>query len=105
MTHIVDNLLTNRYLGFPLFLFIIWLMFEVTFSIGQYPMDWIDSGISALGGLITSNMAEGPLKAMLVDGRIGEDAVAEHAHPSVITVRVQTHYGLPDSGALQTDLG
>ena len=71
MTHIVDNLLTNRYLGFPLFLFIIWLMFEVTFSIGQYPMDWIDSGISALGGLITSNMAEGPLKAMLVDGIIG----------------------------------
>ena len=71
MTHIVDNILTNRYMGFPLFILIIWLMFEVTFSIGQFPMDWIDSGVSWLGDTITANMPEGPLKAMLVDGVIG----------------------------------
>ena len=71
MTHIIDRLLTNRILGFPLFLFIIWLMFEVTFSLGQIPMDWIDSGVSALGDFLTENMTDGPLKAMLVDGIIG----------------------------------
>ena len=71
MTHIIDSLLTNRILGFPLFLLIIWLMFEVTFSLGQIPMDWIDSGVSALGDFLTENMTDGPLKAMLVDGIIG----------------------------------
>jgi ferrous iron transport protein B len=46
-------------------------MFQVTFSLGQYPMDWIEAGVGALGSFISNNMAEGPLKAMLVDGIIG----------------------------------
>lgn len=46
-------------------------MFQVTFSLGQYPMDWIDSMIGALGGCISDTMSDGPLKAMLVDGIIG----------------------------------
>ena len=71
MTHLIDNVITNRYFGFPLFILLIWLMFEVTFSIGQYPMDWISDGVDALGSLISDKMAEGPLKAMLVDGIIG----------------------------------
>ena len=71
LTHIIDNVITNKYVGFPVFLLLIWLMFEVTFSLGQYPMDWIDSGVSLLGELLSDNMADGPLKAMLVDGVIG----------------------------------
>lgn len=71
MTHIIDRLLTNRVLGFPLFILIIWLMFEATFSIGQYPMDWIETGVGMLGNLLSDNMSDGPLKAMLVDGVIG----------------------------------
>ena len=70
-THIIDNILTNKYVGFPIFIFLIWLMFEATFSIGQYPMDWIDAGVSWIGQTISSNMPEGPLKAMLVDGVVG----------------------------------
>lgn len=46
-------------------------MFQVTFSLGQYPMDWIDTGVSALGEWLSSTMPDGPLKAMLVDGIIG----------------------------------
>lgn len=70
-THVIDSIITNKYLGFPLFFFLLYIMFQVTFSLGQYPMDWIDSGIGALGDWISENMADGPLKAMLVDGVIG----------------------------------
>ena len=70
-THVIDKLLTNKYLGFPLFFFLLYVMFQVTFSLGQYPMDWIDVGVGALGEWISQTMPEGPLKAMLVDGVIG----------------------------------
>ncbi len=70
-THRLDALITNRWLGFPIFLFILYLMFEVTFTLGQYPMDWIDAGVEWLGEFISQSMADGPLKAMLVDGIIG----------------------------------
>ena len=70
-THALDKLITNKYLGFPLFFLLLYIMFQVTFSLGQYPMDWIDSMIGALGGWISDTMSDGPLKAMLVDGIIG----------------------------------
>ena len=71
VTHQLDALITNRWLGFPIFFFLLYLMFEVTFTLGQYPMDWIDEGVSWLGDFVSQNMSEGPLKAMLVDGIIG----------------------------------
>lgn len=71
MTHLIDNIITNKYFGFPMFLLLLWLMFEATFSIGQYPMDWISNGIDALGNIVANQMPEGPLKAMIVDGIIG----------------------------------
>ncbi len=70
-THWIDALITNKWLGFPIFLALLFLMFEVTFTLGQYPMDWIDMGVQWLGDLISENMSDGPLKAMLVDGIIG----------------------------------
>ena len=70
-THILDKIITNRYIGFPIFLALIWLMFKVTFSLGQYPMDWIEAGVDWLGGFLSSSMPEGPLKAMLVNGVVG----------------------------------
>ena len=71
VTHQLDNIITHKWLGFPLFIFLLFLMFEVTFTLGQYPMDWIDMGVEWLGDFISQNMDEGPLKAMLVDGVIG----------------------------------
>ena len=71
VTHQLDALITNRWLGFPIFFFLLYLMFEATFTLGQYPMDWIDEGVSWLGDFVSQNMSEGPLKAMLVDGIIG----------------------------------
>jgi len=71
VTHLLDKVITNRYIGFPIFFIILFLMFKTTFDIGQYPMDWIEAGISGLSGLISTYMAEGALKDMITDGVIG----------------------------------
>ena len=70
-THWLDALFTNKWWGFPIFLALLFLMFETTFTLGQYPMDWIDMGVQWLGDVISENMSDGLLKAMLVDGIIG----------------------------------
>lgn len=70
VTHAIDAVITNRYIGFPLFFIFLYLMFEITFTLGQYPMDWIESGVNALSELMRSIMPKGPLKDMVVDGAI-----------------------------------
>ena len=70
-THMIDRILSNRFLGFPIFFAILFLMFETTFVLGQYPMDWIDMGVERLSDFCSQKMAAGPLKDLLVDGIIG----------------------------------
>lgn len=67
----IDSVLTHKIWGLPIFLGIIWLMFYVTFTIGGYPMEWIDRGVGALSDLLSSSMADGPLKDLLIDGVLG----------------------------------
>ncbi len=69
-THLLDALVTNKYIGFPLFILFLYIMFEVTFTLGQYPMDWIDAGVGALCDFVKSSMPDGPLKDMIADGAI-----------------------------------
>lgn len=71
LTHLIDQIITNRYVGFPIFILMIWIMFEATFSLGQYPMGWIESGVEWIGTTIAGTMPSGPLKDMLIDGVIG----------------------------------
>ena len=70
-THRIDKVLSHKYFGFPIFFLLLYVMFETTFSLGQYPMDWIEEGVAWLGDKISATMPDGPLKAMLVDGVIG----------------------------------
>ena len=70
-THVLDAIITHKYWGFPLFFLLMYIMFEVTFELGQYPMDWIDAGVGALSEWLNGTMPDGPLKAMIVDGVIG----------------------------------
>ena len=70
-THIIDNILSNKYLGFPIFFALLFLMFQTTFVLGQYPMDWIEAGVERLGEWVSGTMPDGPLRSMLVDGIIG----------------------------------
>jgi len=71
VTHLIDRVLSHKYFGFPIFFLLLYVMFETTFSLGQYPMDWIEWLVGWTGDKISATMPEGPLKAMLVDGVIG----------------------------------
>ncbi|MBU2651221.1 MAG: ferrous iron transport protein B, partial [Bacteroidetes bacterium] len=66
-----DRFLTSKWLSYPIFLFFMWLMFETTFIVGQYPMDWIESFVGFLGAFISANLADGVVKDLLVDGIVG----------------------------------
>ena len=64
----VDLVLTNRFIGFPIFVFFIWAMFQMTFTLGEYPKMGIDAGISALTRLLDGWLSPGLFKELLLDG-------------------------------------
>ncbi|GHT73256.1 ferrous iron transporter B [Bacteroidia bacterium] len=66
----LDDVLTHRWLGFPVFLLFMWGMFQVTFTLGTYPMDWIESAVSWFGEWVSNTMPEGPLRDLIVNGII-----------------------------------
>ena len=70
LTHVLDSIITNKYVGFPIFFLFLYIMFEVTFTLGQYPMDWIEAGVNALCEFVKTTLPDGPLKAMIADGAI-----------------------------------
>ena len=70
-TQIIDLFVTHKVLGFPIFLLFMWIMFEATFRLGNYPMEWIESLVEWVGSFVRQHMAEGALKDLLVDGIIG----------------------------------
>ncbi|MBP5371183.1 MAG: ferrous iron transport protein B [Bacteroidales bacterium] len=67
-TRRIDKLVANRWLGFPFFVFLMWLMFYVTFELGSYPQDWIEMGFSALADWFNSILPENFLRSLIVDG-------------------------------------
>ena len=71
LTSKLDNVLIGKYWGYPLFIFFIFIMFQATFTLGQYPMDWIESGVEWLSRVLRNSMNEGPLKALIIDGILG----------------------------------
>ena len=70
-TRLIDSFVTNKLFGFPIFIFLMWLMFEATFSLGAYPMSWIESFVAWLSDLVSTYMPAGPLKDLLIDGVLG----------------------------------
>lgn len=70
LTNAIDTLLTHQWLGFPFLIIFMWITFQATFSLGSYPMDWIEAGVGALGDWVAGIMPEGPLNDMLVNGII-----------------------------------
>ena len=68
---VIDSIVTHRIWGYPIFFLFLYIMFEGTFVLGDYPMQGIEWLVDQLGNLIRNNMAEGPLKDLLIDGIIG----------------------------------
>lgn len=70
LAYAIDTVLTNKWLGFPVLLLFLFLMFEATFTLGAYPQEWIETGVAWLGDAIRNLLGEGMLTDLLVDGVI-----------------------------------
>ena len=66
----IDKVLTNKWLGLPVLMMVLYVVFECTFTLGAYPQEWIDAGVGWLYDTVRGMMAEGPLRDMLTDGVI-----------------------------------
>lgn len=71
VTEKIDAFVTNRWAAFPLFFIILYLVFDGTFVLGEYPMRWIEWLVSTFGSFVASVMQDGWLKDLVVDGVIG----------------------------------
>lgn len=71
ITDKIDAVITNRWAAFPIFFFVLYLVFNGTFTLGEYPMRWIEWLVVQVGAFVSSVMADGVLKDLLVDGIIG----------------------------------
>lgn len=66
----IDAIVTHKVWGMVVFIAIIFLMFQATFYLGKFPMDWIECGVGHLSKLIAGHMGEGKLKDLMIDGVI-----------------------------------
>ena len=71
ITDRIDAVVTNRWLAFPIFFFLLYVVFDTTFVAGAYPMQWIEWIVGQFGAFVASSMTDGWLKDLVVDGIIG----------------------------------
>lgn len=67
-TEIIDTFLTHKLFGFPVFFFFMWLMFYSTFTLGEYPKQWIEAGVGIISGILRTFFPDGMFKDLLVEG-------------------------------------
>lgn len=70
ITDKIDAVVTNKWMAFPIFIAVLYLIFQTTFAVGDYPMQWIDWFVGKFGEFVASFMADGWLKDLVVDGII-----------------------------------
>ncbi|MGL4993998.1 MAG: ferrous iron transport protein B [Bacteroidales bacterium] len=66
----LDKIVLHPFWGYPIFLGILFFIFQATFIIGEHPMNWIESAVELLALTIETNMSEGVLKDLIIDGVI-----------------------------------
>ena len=71
LTDKIDSIVTNKWLAFPIFFFLLYVVFNSTFVVGEYPMRWIEWVVETFGVFVASMMNDGWLKDLVVDGVIG----------------------------------
>ncbi|MGM9764900.1 MAG: ferrous iron transport protein B [Candidatus Cryptobacteroides sp.] len=70
ITDRIDAVVTNRWLAFPIFIAMLYITFQATFSLGSYPMNWIDWIVARIGDFIATFLKDGWVKDLVVDGII-----------------------------------
>ncbi|MBF0384311.1 MAG: ferrous iron transport protein B [Candidatus Omnitrophica bacterium] len=66
----IDKVLTNRLLGIPILIGLLWVMFQTTFKLGGYPTDWIESLVGHVSNFASSAIPDGMLNDLVVNGII-----------------------------------
>ncbi|MEA3417785.1 MAG: ferrous iron transport protein B [Campylobacterota bacterium] len=84
MTQKIDNLLINKFLGIPLFLFFMWALFQLTFELGAIPMDYIDIAFGWLGDQVKAVLGESELGSLVADGMIAGIGAVVMFLPNII---------------------
>ncbi|MCV3424564.1 ferrous iron transport protein B [Campylobacter sp. CNRCH_2013_0671h] len=67
----IDSILINKFLGIPIFLFFMWALFQLTFTLGQIPMDYIEMFFANLGDMVKNNISNEFIASALADGVLG----------------------------------
>ncbi|WP_121626985.1 ferrous iron transport protein B [Poseidonibacter antarcticus] len=87
-TQKIDNILIHPFLGIPIFLFLMWGLFQLTFEVGSIPMDWIDAFFGWLGDLVGATIVNDDLRSLVVDGIIGGVGAVVLFVPNIIILFV-----------------
>ncbi len=71
LTDAIDSIVTNRWLAFPIFFLLLYIVFQTTFVAGEYPMQWIEWLVEKFSSFVGSTMKAGWLRDLVIDGIIG----------------------------------
>ncbi len=93
----LDRVFTNRYLGYPIFLAFVWILFQLTFRVGAYPMEWIETFVGWLSTTLAAVLPESMLSSLIVDGVIGGVGSVIVFLPNIMTLFLAIAF-LEDSG-------
>lgn len=70
ITEAIDKLVMNRFLAMPIFIAVLWAVFQLTFVLGEYPLRWLESLFHWLGIGLSAVLPDGLIKSLIVDGII-----------------------------------
>ena len=99
LTKHIDEVVTHRIWGYPIFFVVMWVMFYCTFSLGEYPQQWIENGVQLLSRFIDGIMPAGVLKDLILDGVIGGVGSVIVFLPNIMILYLFIAY-MEDSGYL-----
>jgi ferrous iron transport protein B len=71
LTEAADRIIMNRFLALPIFIAVLWGVFQLTFFLGQFPMNWLETFFGFLSAVLSEALGRGLLRSLIVDGIIG----------------------------------
>ncbi|GHV09545.1 ferrous iron transport protein B [Campylobacterota bacterium] len=71
LTDKIDRVLLHPVFGLPIFLFFMWSLFQITFTLGEIPMGWIEDAFGAVSDAVHTNIAQEEVAGLIADGVLG----------------------------------
>ena len=93
----IDKILTNRWLGLPIFLLIMWVMFYLVITLAETPQHWIEDGFKMLTDYLGTAIEDELLKSLINDGIIGGVGAVLSFIPNIVLLFVCISF-LEDTG-------